>query len=151
MHNLYSGILLGSGSRKLVALFLVIYSFFRFRRYRRQLYSTQPKQDKLNSPKKKNTRKPLPPASTKPPSSEDKDKQAVSEAERVKSEVQRAEEEKEQLALFKQACGDVKTLSLSNDHQLELYALFKQSTIGVCNTTAPSRLNMVARSIAITI
>ena len=45
---------------------------------------------------------------------------------------------------FELSAKMVKTLSTSpsNNELLELYGLYKQSTIGDCNTTEPSRFNM---------
>src|SRR5690242_12201907 len=37
-------------------------------------------------------------------------------------------------------------LKLSNDQKLTFYALFKQATIGPCNTSKPSILNMYERT-----
>ncbi|KAL7749846.1 hypothetical protein RI367_004722 [Sorochytrium milnesiophthora] len=51
-------------------------------------------------------------------------------------------------AAFIQASKDSETLvsQLSNDQLLELYALFKQGTVGDCNTSRPGMLDLKGKA-----
>eukprot|EP00009_Paramoeba_aestuarina_P004186 CAMPEP_0201508112 /NCGR_PEP_ID=MMETSP0161_2-20130828/1566_1 /ASSEMBLY_ACC=CAM_ASM_000251 /TAXON_ID=180227 /ORGANISM="Neoparamoeba aestuarina, Strain SoJaBio B1-5/56/2" /LENGTH=96 /DNA_ID=CAMNT_0047902661 /DNA_START=54 /DNA_END=344 /DNA_ORIENTATION=+ len=44
---------------------------------------------------------------------------------------------------YVQNAGDSSNSKLTNDDKLKFYALFKQATVGKCNTAKPSRLSIV--------
>ena len=49
---------------------------------------------------------------------------------------------------FDKACADIKThgKNLSNDQLLKLYGLYKQGTVGDCNTDKPEMLDLKGKS-----
>ena len=49
---------------------------------------------------------------------------------------------------FDKACADIKThgKNLSNDQLLKLYGLYKQATVGDCNTDKPGMLDLKGKS-----
>ena len=49
---------------------------------------------------------------------------------------------------FDKACTDIKThgKNLSNDQLLKLYGLYKQATVGDCNTEKPGMLDLKGKS-----
>jgi len=49
---------------------------------------------------------------------------------------------------FKKAAADIKTLTTqpSNNDLLELYALYKQATVGDCNTDKPGMFDMKGKA-----